>query len=167
MRLVGTLVAGAFAAAAVMAGPGASIATAQEAIYLVRHAERLDDTTDPPLSADGTARAARLGRLLRDAGVTAVFATQYRRTVDTAKPLADAIGLPVVQVTAGQHGDLLAKVRAAGPRARVLIVGHSDTVPELLSLLGAPAPGEIAKGEYDNLFVVVPGAPPLVIRLRY
>jgi broad specificity phosphatase PhoE len=106
--------------------------------------------------------------VLRNAGITAVFTTQYRRTVDTAKPLADALGLPVTQVTAGQHGELLNRVRAAGPRARILIVGHSDTVPELLALLGYQTPVEIAKAEYDNLFIVVPGAgAPVVMRLRY
>ena len=83
----------------------------------MRHAERLDDTTDAPLSADGAARAARLGRMLRDAGITAVFATQYRRTIDTARPLADALGLPVTSVTAGQHAELLAAGACARPHA--------------------------------------------------
>lgn len=142
---------------------------AQDIVYLVRHAERLDDSTNPPLAPEGTARAARLATLLADAGVTAVFATQFRRTVDTAAPLAAALHVPIRQVDAGRHGELLRLAREAGPRARVLIVGHSDTVPELLAALGSPTPVTIAKGEYDNLFVVVPrpGAEPLVVRLRF
>jgi phosphohistidine phosphatase SixA len=155
-------------AALTAAGGGVAPAAAQEAVYLVRHAERLDDSTDSPLSAEGKARAARLGQTLRDAGITAVFATQYTRTADTARPLADALGLRVVQVPAGRNAELLAQVREAGPQARVLIVGHSDTVPELLALMGHPTPITIAKGEHDNLFVIVPGGPkPLVLRLRY
>ena len=138
-------------------------------IYLVRHAERLDDSKDSALSADGWARAAKLAETLRDAGITAIFATQYQRTSDTARPLAARLGVPVVTVTAGQHGDLLKLVRAAGPTARVLIVGHSDTVPELLTALGNAQDIVIAKGEDDNLFVVVSGDKPVpvVLRLRY
>lgn len=144
-------------------------AQAQELIYLVRHAERLDDTADPPLAPEGTARATRLAAVLADAGITAVFATQFTRTVETAAPLASALNLPIRQVDAGRHGELLRLAREAGPRARVLIVGHSDTVPELLTALGWRTTVTIAKGEYDNLFVVSPrpGAEPLVIRLRF
>jgi broad specificity phosphatase PhoE len=149
--------------------PFASAATAQETVFLVRHAERLDDTTDPPLSSEGTARAQRLADTLRDAGITAVFSTQFRRTVDTGRPLADRLGLAVVPVTAGQHGELIRQIRALGPKARVLVVGHSDTVPELLTAFGHPNTIAIAKPEYDNLFVIVPGTgpQPTVLRLRY
>jgi broad specificity phosphatase PhoE len=107
--------------------------------------------------------------MLKDCGVTAVFATQYKRTVDTARPLAEQLGLQVAQVTGGQTAELLSRLRALGPNARVLIVGHSDTVPELLTAFGYQRTVAIAKGEYDNLFIVVPGSgsTPLVIRLRY
>lgn len=107
--------------------------------------------------------------MLADAGITAVFATQYRRTVDTARPLATRLGVPIVEIPAGRHAELLEAARAAGPAARVLIVGHSDTVPELLAALGDRVSVTIAKGEYDNLFVVVPGAKtePVVVRLRF
>jgi broad specificity phosphatase PhoE len=155
--------------AGALAGPMAPGAEAQEAVYLVRHAERLDESADSPLSPEGEARAARLAVMLRDAGITKVFATQYRRTADTGKPLAATLGVPVVQIDAGRHRALLDAVRAEGPRARVLIVGHSDTVAELLELIGDGRPVTIAKAEYDNLFVVVPGggSPPVVLRLRY
>jgi len=153
--------------AGVAAGPGASIVQAQEVIYLVRHAERLDDSKDSALSADGQARAARLADTLRDAGITAIFATEYQRTADTARPLAARLRIPVQQVAAGQTGALLAKLKAAGPAARILVVGHSDTVPELLQMLGHPEEIVIAKGEYDNLFLVWPAAKPVVVWLRY
>lgn len=154
---------------ACLAPAAAAPAVAQEAIYLVRHAERLDDTTDAPLSPEGAARAERLAAILRDSGITAVFSTQYKRTVDTGRPLADRLGLTVTPVTAGQDGELLKQVRALGPKARVLIVGHSDTVPELLAAFGHANTVAIAKGEYDNLFLVVPGtgSQPVVLRLRY
>ena len=149
------------------AGPAASVVQAQKVVYLVRHAERLDDSRDSALSADGWARAARLADTLRDAGITAIFATEYQRTADTARPLAARLGIPVQQVAAGQSGALIARLKASGPSARILVVGHSDTVPELLQLMGYPVEIVIAKGEHDNVFVVLPGTKPVVLRLRY
>ncbi len=150
-------------------GTWAVPAAAQEAVFIVRHAERLDESTDPPLSDAGRARAARLAATLRDAGVTAVFATEYVRTLDTAKPLADRLGLTVQRVPAADTAALVARVRALGAHARVLLVGHSNTVPDVLKALGDPAQVDIAADEYDSLFVVVPhdSSAPTVLRLKY
>jgi len=145
--------------------------SAQEAIYIVRHAERVSDDTQSLLSAEGHARAARLADILRDAGITAVFVTEYERTVQTAQPAAARLGLTPAVNKADDTPALIAKVRALGPVARVLIAGHSDTVPKILAALGYATPVTIAKGEFDNLFVVMPGKapgePPVVLRLRY
>jgi broad specificity phosphatase PhoE len=150
-------------------GPVVCAATAQEAVYLVRHAERVDDAKDSLLSAEGHARAARLAEMLRDAGITHIFVSEYQRTAETAAPLAARLGITPQAVPADDRDALLARVRAAGPKARVLIAGHSDTVPALLKLLGCTQPITIAKAEYDNLFVVLPGekATPMLLRLRY
>ena len=150
-------------------GPWAAHASAQEAVFIVRHAERLDDSTDSPLSPEGRARAIRLAGQLRDARITAVFVTQYIRSADTARPLADRLGLPLQPVPAAQTPDLVTKLRALGPGARVLVAGHSDTVPRILAALGVPDAVTIASDEYDNLFVVLPRAAgaPTVLRLRY
>lgn len=146
-------------------------ARAQDAIYIVRHAERASDDPQSLLSAEGHARAARLGEMLRDAGITAVFVTEYERTVQTAKPTAARLGLTAIVNKADDTPGLIGKLRALGPKARVLVVGHSDTVPKILAALGCATPVTIAKGEFDNLFIVMPGkaprARPLVLRLRY
>jgi phosphohistidine phosphatase SixA len=151
------------------AGAFAPPSAAQDAVFIVRHAERQDDSKDSPLSAAGQARAARLADMLRAAGITAIFATEYVRTFDTAKPLADRLGLTVQRVPAADTSALVARVRALGPTARVLLAGHSNTVPDLLKALGCAQPVEIAADEYDNLFVVVPHdkAPPTMLRLKY
>jgi broad specificity phosphatase PhoE len=144
-------------------------ASAQEAIFVVRHAEKVDDSTDAALSPAGEARAAALARTLRTAGITAVYATEFQRTVRTAAPLADMLKLPVTTVPANDQAGLIARVRAAGPADAVLIVGHSNTVPAILKALGCTTPVAIADDEYDNLFVVIPrsqGAPTL-LRLRF
>jgi broad specificity phosphatase PhoE len=144
-------------------------ASAQEAVFVVRHAERLDSSADSPLSAEGQARAARLAQMLRDARITVIVATEFKRTQDTARPLADALKLSVQQIAATDLDGLLTKLRAAGPRGRVLVVSHSDRVPAILAALGDRQEVAIATAEYDNLWMVVPGSGkvPLVVRLRY
>jgi broad specificity phosphatase PhoE len=149
-------------------GLAASPAHAQEAIFFVRHAERLDDSADSPLSAEGRARAARLAETLRDARITAIFVTEFQRTRDTGKPLADRLGLPLKQISALDPATLVTTIRALGPQARVLVVGHSDTLPLLLDVFGVTEVKKIAKEEYDNLFVVLPSGKgaPVFLRLR-
>jgi broad specificity phosphatase PhoE len=154
---------------AALAGPCVRAAAAQEAIYIVRHAERVDDEKLSLLSPEGHARAARLAGILRDAGITHVFVSEYERTAQTAAPLAERLGLTPAVVRADDMGALLERLRATGPKARVLAAGHSDTVPALLKALGCAEPVTIAKAEYDNLFLVIPGdqSSPLLLRLRY
>ncbi len=150
---------------------GASIApaAAQQVVFLVRHAERQDNSSDSPLSADGRARAAKLADLLRDAGITKIYVTQFKRTAETAKPLADRLKLPMERVTAADTGALVARVRAAAATDRILVVAHGDTLPVLLKELGYPEPVTIGDKEFDSLFVLVPReTPPAVgVRLRY
>jgi len=156
--------------ATLIIGPGVTCAAAQEVVFLVRHAERQDNSTDSPLSADGRARAARLAQLLRDARITAVYVTEFQRTAETARPLADLLKVPLLKTPAADPGALVAKLRASDPHARILVVSHSDRLPILLQGLGYGQEVTIAAGEYDDLFVVVPGARPslsVVMRLRY
>jgi phosphohistidine phosphatase SixA len=155
-------------AVAVLLLLGASVpATAQKAVLLVRHAEKVDESKDPPLSAAGKARARSLARHLRTAGVTAIFVTQYKRTASTAAPLAAVASVKAVVIDADDRQALVDRIRKE--KGVVLVVGHSDTVPEILRLMGHPEPVTIARTEYDSLFVLVPQptGPPAVVRLRY
>ncbi len=158
-------------------------ATAQEAIFVVRHAERLDRSSDTILSADGEARAEALARHLRDAGIDAIYSTGFRRTVGTAAPLAEALGLEIQTEPAHDVGTMMssdrgvqrylealfARLRDRHDADRVLVVGHSNTLPALLTAWGHPESISIAGDEYDNLFIVMPrpeGAP-TVLRIRF
>jgi phosphohistidine phosphatase SixA len=154
---------------ALLIAAAASSASGQEAIYLVRHAERASTSPDSPLSAAGKARAKRLASWMRDAGITQIFTTDLQRTIQTGAPLAAAIGIAPTVIAAGDTAALVAGVHAAGPHDRLLIVGHSNTVPEVLRALGVTPAITIADTEFDNLFVVIPhgGAPPVMLRLRY
>jgi phosphohistidine phosphatase SixA len=142
---------------------------AQEAIYVVRHAERADQSADSALSTEGIGRSYRLRDMLRDAGITSIFTTELRRTIDTAAPLAAAIKVTPHQEPAADAPALAAKVVASGARARVLVVGHSNTVPALLRALHVDTAITVADDDYDDLFIVVPRKDdrPLLLRLKY
>jgi phosphohistidine phosphatase SixA len=149
----------------------AAPAWAQTTVFIVRHAERADHVagaaaeTDPALSDAGRARAESLAAMLKDAGVRSIFVTQYKRTQQTAAPLARALGITPVEVGSRELEPLAGRIRAAA--GSVLVVGHSNSVPNLLNTLGFDAVIEIADDEYDNLFVVTLGEKPTVVRLRY
>jgi len=148
-------------------------AAAQSTVFVVRHAERADAgssgggmmASDPELSDAGRARAAALAALLKSANVTAIFATEYKRTQQTAAPLARALGIQVTTVGAPATAKLPEMIRSAG--GNVLIVGHSNTVPAILKALGIATPVTIDDSEYDNLFVVTTGPQPTMVRLRF
>ncbi len=145
------------------------VAVAQPVIVLTRHAERLDQSTDSPLSAQGEIRATRLADMLADLPVTDIFATTYRRTQATVAPLAKAKGVETTILPANDVDALVARLRALGREATAVYAGHSNTVPTVLKGLGHPEGVSIADAEYSNLFIVVMRSvgPPLVLRLRY
>lgn len=125
-------------------------------IVLVRHAEKSDDDPeDPSLTAAGRRRAEALARLLGRSGVSAVLSTDYRRTRDTAGPLARAAGLEVEIYDARRLEELARELRRR--RGLVVVVGHSNTTPELVAHLGGDPGSPIADDEYDRLYVVHPG----------
>jgi broad specificity phosphatase PhoE len=148
-------------------------ALAQQLVFVVRHAERADAgsataTTmgaDPPLSALGEARAAKLASMLADSGIQAVFSTEYKRTQDTAKPLAAKLGLTVQSSPAVDTAGLVARIKSGHAADVVLVVGHSNTVPAILKAFGGPDV-TIGDNEYDNLFIIVP-ATGAMTRIRF
>src|SRR5205085_7199301 len=135
-----------------IAAPG--VCAAQDAIFVVRHAERADASADSALSPAGEARAEHLAALLKDAGVTQIYTTDLKRTIQTGAPLAAALHVTATALKAADQDGLLAKIRAASPRDRLLIVGHSNTVPAVLQALGVSPAITIADSEFDNLFMV-------------
>jgi phosphohistidine phosphatase SixA len=128
-------------------------------VILVRHAEKIDDSSDPALSAAGSARAIVLADSLAHAGISGIIVTQLQRTRLTAQPLATRLGLEPVVVPAGAPGVDHAAAVAALIRDRfagktVLVVGHSNTVPTIIHALGIGDPVTIADSEYDAMFTV-------------
>ena len=147
----------------------------QEAIFVVRHSDpppmlRLDDISDDtPLSESGQQRAAMLAARLKDAGIAVIYASQARRTVETAEPLAKALG---VQIRVHSYDDvdgMVSQLRSDHQGDRVLIVGHWSTIPLILKAFGDLHEITIERSAYDHLFVIIPRGEqsPTVLHLHY
>src|SRR5216683_3149804 len=83
-------------------------------VILIRHAEKVIDPNNPDvdLSPAGQERAQELVRMFGDAGINAIYATQYKRTQQSVKPLADKLGLPANQVNSKNTADLVAQIHS-------------------------------------------------------
>lgn len=146
---------------------------AQGAIFLVRHAERADTgtgtppmmATDPDLSEAGRARATSLAAMLKDAGVSAIFVTEFKRTQQTAAPLAKALGITPTVVPAKDASGLAGRLKKA--RGNLLVVGHSNTIPEVIAAIGVAEPVSIGDTEFDKLFIVHTVPVARAIQLHY
>ena len=120
--------------------------------YLVRHAERLDDSKDSPLSDAGMKRAEALREVLLDEGVDAVYATKYQRTQQTGKPLADALGKELIVYGTDDTFGFVESLKKE-KKKEIVVVGHSNTVPEMVLYFTGDTV-HIGHYDYDNLFIV-------------
>jgi phosphohistidine phosphatase SixA len=134
-------------------------------VYLVRHAEKGDTPPqDPPLSEQGKQRAQELARRLESAGIKAIYTSQYARTRQTAEPLATRLGITAVEIPvtmnpanpreiAEQSYTAIIEGIRQHPGDPVLVVGHSNTIPEIIKRLGADTIPTIDEKSYDDLFI--------------
>lgn len=144
-----------------LALPMTAPAQSSTVVIVVRHAEKAsDDPRDPTLSEAGQARAASLAKSLEHTSLDAVFSTQYRRTRLTAEPAAKAAGLDV-QVrpidggnAATYAADLARDLRALPAGSTALVVGHSNTVPDLVQAISGQAAAPMPETEFDRYTVI-------------
>lgn len=162
-------------AAALALGLSAQAVRAQSIVYLVRHAEPERaamgagaTSPDPVLAVEGRARAGALVHVLAEAGVMRVLSTDFNRTRETAAPLAEALG---VEVEIYDHRTLESlATRLKETPGRYVVVGHSNTTPRMVELLGGEPGAPIDEGyEFDRLYQVVVDADGVVTTtlLRY
>lgn len=145
-------------------------AAEEKLVFIVRHAEKANATEqDPSLSETGRARAVALAAALRDAGISDVLVTPRRRTRETAAVLTEARQLTAHVVPFGastrEHAAAVATAVRKAKGNAVLVVGHSNTVTQIIAALGGPPLPELCDAEYANLFIVrlpAPGAPTFV-----
>jgi broad specificity phosphatase PhoE len=135
-------------------------------VFLVRHAERADEPRqDPPLTEKGVARSEALARLLSTADIKAIYTSQFARTKLTAEPLAKQLGVTATAISL--------KTSPSNPRAiaeestkeivdkimsqqggSVLVVGHSNSIPDVIKMLGGNDVPTIDEKKFDDLFFV-------------
>ncbi|MGZ8286756.1 MAG: SixA phosphatase family protein [Allosphingosinicella sp.] len=119
--------------------------------YVMRHLQKADGQ-DPALSAQGARNAVRLASRFADDRPTAIYVSTTRRARETAAPLAARLGLTVKDYDPRDTPGLIARVRAE--TGTVLIVGHSNTVPEIVAQLGGARPADLAETDYGDIFRV-------------
>src|SRR6266576_5099718 len=112
-----------------------SMAAAQPVVVIVRHAEKATNgRKDPDLSSAGRARADALARILKNSGITAIFTSEFKRTQESAAPIATSTHLTPTVVAAKDTAALVAKLHQLNGNA--LVVAHGDTIPDIVKALG-------------------------------
>ena len=131
-------------------------ATKTDTVFLVRHAEKTAEPDDPTLTEAGKARAEALADRLEGEGITHIYSSDYLRTLETAAPLAGRLGIEIEIYDAGDLPGIAETLKATP--GRLLVVGHSNTTPQLTELLGGDGGTPIEEvTEYDRLYVVTMG----------
>jgi broad specificity phosphatase PhoE len=125
-------------------------------VILVRHAEKKIEPSnpDPDLAPEGVERAQEIARVFADAHINAIYATQYKRTQQTVKPLSDRIGVPMTLLDSNQTNELLRRIQTTYRGQTVFVAGHNNTVPAIVSELSGDTYPPIPDTEYDNLYIV-------------
>jgi 2,3-bisphosphoglycerate-dependent phosphoglycerate mutase len=140
-------------------------------VILVRHAEKAGASGDVPLSPAGIDRANELVRVLAGTSIAAIYETPYMRTEQTAAPLATAHHVKPVDVAVNETyaRDVVAAILRDHKGDTVVVVGHSNTTPDVIKQLGIANPPAMADSEYDNLYIVslAEGAAPKLIALKF
>ena len=143
-----------------------STASAQPVVVIVRHAEKAaNGGNDPDLSSPGRARAEALARILKDSGITAIFTSEFKRTRETAAPTATSAHVTPTVVAAKDTAALVTKLHQLNGNA--LVVGHGDTIPNIVKALGINSPINIPDADYSELLIVILGDKPQLFRLHY
>ncbi len=135
-------------------------------VYLVRHAERADEPRqDPPLTEKGVARSQALARLLSTADIKAIYTSQFARTKLTAEPLAKQLGVTATAIslkTSPSNPRMISEQSTAEVTNKileragesVLVIGHSNSIPDVIKMLGGDVTPAIDEKKFDDLFVV-------------
>jgi phosphohistidine phosphatase SixA len=147
MKLFASVAALALAACATAPPDG----PASDAYYVMRHLQKAAGT-DPELTEEGRRCAARLAEELAASGIRAVYASATRRARETAAPLAARLGLDSKDYDPRNTPELVARVQAEA--GSVLVVGHSNTVPEIVERLGGARPADLAEDRYGEVWRV-------------
>jgi phosphohistidine phosphatase SixA len=150
-------------------------------VFVVRHAEKEDEPKqDPPLKKEGVARSQELARILASANIKAIYTSQFARTKLTAEPLVAKSGATVTSLTLKPNpsnlrliseestAEMINKILAR-PGESVLVIGHSNWMPDVIRMLGGNTVPTIDEQKFDDLFIVTVYArgKAKVVQLKY
>jgi broad specificity phosphatase PhoE len=119
--------------------------------YVMRHLQKAEGQ-DPALSAEGASNAERLASRFGKDRPSAIYVSSTRRARETAAPLAAKLGVTVKEYDPRDTAGLVERVKAEP--GTVLVVGHSNTVPEIVERLGGARPADLAETDYGDIFRV-------------
>lgn len=138
----------------VLTAHGAQTQAAEAVFYLVRHAEKVVEAgnSDPGLTDQGHERARHVAHMLAAKGVTRILSSDFKRTHDTAKPLAELTGLEVEIYDPRDLEGIAGKLKAMA--GVIAVIGHSNTTPELAGMLSGTAVEPMAESVYDRFYEV-------------
>jgi phosphohistidine phosphatase SixA len=156
----------ALAALALLALPACTTAATSgpPPVYVMRHLNTPQGQRDPDLLPEGQRAARALAGRLGHAGLRAIYVSDFKRTRQSAAPLAARLHLtPIVYDPADTPG-LIARVRA-GPQP-ALIVGHSDTVPDIIEALGGTRPAPLVHADFGDLWWIGPAGTTVRTRIE-
>lgn len=117
--------------------------------YVMRHLQKAEGE-DPPLSEAGRANARRLIGFFAVERPRVAYVSTTRRAWETAAPMAKKLRVKVRRYDPADTAGLVARVLSEkGP---VVIVGHSNTVPEIVERLGGERPAALAESDYGDVW---------------
>ncbi|MFP8488329.1 SixA phosphatase family protein [Gracilimonas sp. Q87] len=126
-------------------------------LILTRHAEKIKtENQDPSLSEAGKKRTIKLLTLLQNYDtLNAVYSTEYNRTKETAQPVAEYFKLPVTIYNPGELKNLKSQFLEKHQGETVLIVGHSNTTPDLINVvMGEERVDQFDENDYSNMYII-------------
>lgn len=123
---------------------------------VLRHAEKESTDKNANLSSDGKLRAEALRHVLSTSGVNAIYSTPFNRTRQTVTPLAEEKKIVITEYPVNKpYTQLIAEILDTYLGKTVVVVGHSNTVPEILKVLSDNLfIVSISENQYDNLYIV-------------
>lgn len=127
-------------------------------VYIVRHAEKDTSNTknnDPNLSKEGKVRAEALNDFLKAEKITAVYSTNFKRTIQTVAPVAQHNEVSINTYDAKDPSEVARIVKSQLANQKVLVAGHSNTILEIVKSFGVDPPADkLNDDDYDLIFQI-------------
>jgi broad specificity phosphatase PhoE len=131
----------------------ASLFSCTRSVYIVRHAEKsLQPANDPVLSVEGQQRSEALAKELGEKKITKIYSTNTTRTLSTVSSLGKQLNITTEIYLSRPDSVFITRVRSF--KSNVLIVGHSNTVDDIVNMLAGKTlvEGDLPDTMYDNLY---------------